>query len=135
MIAYLLDTNAVITALNARSPALMARITARTPGEIAIPAIVAHELYFGAYRSQKIEYNLENLRLFFADFPIIELTQDDTRCAGQIRAALAARGTPIGPYDILIAGQARARDLTLVTNNTGEFARVDGLTLDDWTRA
>lgn len=54
--------------------------------------------------------------------------------AGEIRAEMKRRGTPIRPYDILIAGQAKARGHTLVTNNTGEFSRIAGLRIEDWTR-
>ncbi|MFX8339484.1 PIN domain-containing protein, partial [Acinetobacter baumannii] len=62
------------------------------------------------------------------------LDRDDARAAGEIRAELARRGTPIGPYDILIAGQAMARGLPLVSNNTAEFQRIGGLRLEDWTK-
>jgi len=65
-------------------------------------------------------------------FEIVGFDQEDSRQAGAVRAMLAAVGTPIGPYDVLIAGQARARDLTLITRNTGEFSRVDGLRVEDW---
>ncbi|KKC32408.1 type II toxin-antitoxin system VapC family toxin [Devosia psychrophila] len=134
MIDYLLDTNAVITLLNDRSPALVERVTKSTPGSIGVPTIVAHELYLGAYRSQRVEFNLESLRLLFADFPTLDFSRDDAHSAGQIRSGLLRLGTPIGPYDVLIAGQAKARNLTLVTNNTSEFARVEGLSIEDWTR-
>jgi tRNA(fMet)-specific endonuclease VapC len=92
-----------------------------------------HELYYGAYRSQKVAFNLETLRLLFADLATLDLDREDARVAGEIRADLARLGTPIAPYDVLIAGQARARNLTLITNNTDEFARVPGLQLQDWT--
>jgi tRNA(fMet)-specific endonuclease VapC len=68
-------------------------------------------------------------------FPVLEFDQDDARHAGEIRAQLASKGTAIGPNDVLIAGQARARRLTLVTHNTTEFARVHGLKLEDWKGA
>ncbi len=67
------------------------------------------------------------------DLTVVDFTSDDARMAGAIRADLARAGTPIGPYDVLIAGQARVRDLCLVTNNTREFGRVSGLRLEDWT--
>lgn len=133
MIRALLDTNAVIALVGRRSPELLARIEAAEPGSLAISTIVAHELWYGAYRSQKVGFNLETLRLLFADLPILELDPEDARVAGEIRAELARAGTPIGPYDVLIAGQAKARGLLLVTNNTGEFRRVAGLMLEDWT--
>lgn len=62
----------------------------------------------------------------------MEFDQDDSRQAGAIRAALAMAGTPIGSYDVLIAGQAQARDFILITHNTGEFSRVNGLRIEDW---
>ena len=132
--AWLLDTNAVIALVARRSDALLRRVEAAEPGTLAISSIVVHELYFGAYRSQRIEFNLETLRLLFADLVILELDREDARTAGEIRATLARQGTPIGPYDVLIAGQARARGLVLVTNNFSEFQRVDGLKIEDWTQ-
>jgi len=131
---WLLDTNAVIALVTRRSEPLLRRVESSEPGALAISAIVAHELYFGAYRSQKIQFNLETLRLLFADLDILDLVQEDARAAGEIRAELARRGTPIGPYDILIAGQAMARGLPRVSNNTAEFQRIAGLQLEDWTR-
>ncbi len=131
---WLLDTNAVIALVTRRSDALLRRVETVEPGTLAISSVVAHELYFGAYRSQKIEFNLETLRLLFADLVILDLDQEDARTAGEIRAALARQGTPIGPYDVLVAGQAKARGLILVTNNLAEFQRVDGLKIEDWTR-
>jgi tRNA(fMet)-specific endonuclease VapC len=82
-------------------------------------------LYFGAYKSSRIEVNLaciDYLRL-----PVVEFDREDAQEAGQARVSLAAAGTPIGPYDVLIAGQAKARNLIAVTRNAREFARVAGL--------
>ena len=132
--AWLLDTNAVIALVTRRSDALLRRVEAAEPGTLAISAVVAHELYFGAYRSQRIAFNLETLRLLFADLVILDLDREDARTAGEIRATLARQGTPIGPYDVLVAGQAKARGLILVTNNVSKFQRVDGLKIEDWTR-
>jgi tRNA(fMet)-specific endonuclease VapC len=131
----LLDTNAVIALTTRRSDALLRRVEASEPGSLAISAIVAHELYYGAYRSQKVAFNLETLRLLFSDLPVLDLDREDARVAGEIRAELARLGSPIGPYDVLIAGQAKARGLTLVTNNTGEFSRVPDLRVEDWSLA
>lgn len=135
MIRHLLDTNAVIALVGRRSAELLARVEASEPGSLAISSIVAHELWYGAYRSQKVAFNLETLRLLFADLAILDFDREDARVAGEIRAELARQGMPIGPYDVLIAGQARARGLPLVTNNTGEFSRVTGLQLEDWIAA
>lgn len=131
---YLFDTNAAIALIGRKSASLVNRVTTDVEGAIAIPAIVAHELFFGAYRSVRVAFNLETLRIFFSDFSILAFDAQDARMVGEIRADLSARGTPIGPYDVLIAAQARAHDLTLITNNVREFARVDGLRVEDWTR-
>ncbi|WP_085035590.1 type II toxin-antitoxin system VapC family toxin [Ensifer aridi] len=134
MISHLLDTSAVLVLIGRKPDALVERVLACEQGSIGISAIVAHELYFGAHKSAKVAYNLETVRLLLADFPLLEFDRNDAFVAGEIRATLAVKGTPIGPYDALIAGQAKARGLTLVTNNVGEFQRVDGLSIDDWTR-
>lgn len=130
---FLLDTNAVISMLGRKSEPLLNRVLACSEGEIGIPTIVSHELYFGAYKSQKVSYNLETIRLFLRDFTILAFDQEDAIKAGDIRAELKRLGTPIGPYDMLIAGQAKARNLTLVSNNVREFERVADLRLEDWT--
>jgi tRNA(fMet)-specific endonuclease VapC len=130
---YALDTNAIITLVARRSDALLARILACEEGQIAVSSIVAHELFFGAYRSRKVAFNLETLRVLLADFIVVDFDREDARETGEIRAELAAKGTPIGPYDALIAGQAKARELTLITNNVAEFERVTGLRVEDWT--
>jgi tRNA(fMet)-specific endonuclease VapC len=116
-----------------RSDVLVNRILQSVDGTIGLPSIVTHELYFGAHKSAKVQHNLETLRLLCEDFPILEFDQRDAFTAGEIRAVLAVKGTPIGPYDVLIAGQAKARGLVLVTNNVGEFNRVDGLRVEDWS--
>jgi len=133
VITHLLDTNAVIALLGRKSASLAQRVLESEEGSIGLSSIVVYELYIGAYRSAKVSFNLETLRLVMADFPLVGFEREDAQLSGEIRADLAARGTPIGPYDVLIAGQAKARDLILVTNNVAEFFRVDGLRVEDWT--
>lgn len=133
MIRYTLDTNSIIALIKGK-PELVRHIVEKNEGEIAVSSIVAHELYFGVYRSQKIHENLQTLRLLLLDFPILAFDQEDARVSGEIRNELARVGTPIGPYDVLIAGQAKARNLTVVTNNLREFNRVENLEVEDWTR-
>jgi len=127
---YLLDANAVIALLNDTKSRTARRARRLKPGDVAISAIVVHELYYGAFKSQRTARNValvDSLR-----FEVVEFDQEDAKQAGEIRALLATRGAPIGPYDVLIAGQARARRLTLVTRNTTEFARVPDLRIEDW---
>ena len=126
---FLLDTNAVIALLKAH-PGFRDRLQRHPPKDFAIPSIVAHELFYGAYKSQNVAANLarvEGLRLEILDFD-----SEDAQCAGEIRARLAKAGTPIGPLDALIAGQALVRSLTLITHNRREFDRVEGLAVEDW---
>ncbi|MEX3983582.1 type II toxin-antitoxin system VapC family toxin [Paraburkholderia sp. EG287A] len=126
---YLLDTNAVIAILKG-DPAVVGRLRAHLPGDFGLPSIVVHELYYGAYKSQRAAENLARVEAL--QFEVVPFDTEDAQHAGELRAQLAAAGTPIGPYDALIAGQARARGLVLVTHNVREFARVDQLQVEDW---
>lgn len=130
MTRYLLDTNAVIALLNDAVSPLARQVRQHKPADICISSIVAHELFYGAFKSQRAEHNVTLVDSL--QFEVLEFDKEDARQAGQVRACLALKGTPIGPYDVLIAGQAKARNLTLVTGNTGEFMRVEGLASEDW---
>ena len=129
---FLLDTNLCIQILNNRSPHIQHQFQQHPPEQIALCSIVKAELLYGARHSQRVEVNLQLLRRFFA--PLQSLPFDDRSAeeAGQIRADLAAQGTPIGPNDLLIAATARAHDAVLVTHNSKEFTRVTNLRLVDW---
>jgi tRNA(fMet)-specific endonuclease VapC len=128
-VTFLLDTNAVIRILNG-DPGFERRVGRYRSEEIGVPSIVMYELYFGAFKGRLIASTIESIDAL--KFQTVDLNSEDAKAAGEIRAILNAAGTPIGPYDILIAGQALARDLTLVTHNTREFARVSGLRVEDW---
>ena len=127
---YLLDANAVIALLNDAASKAARRARQERPGDIAISAIVAHELFYGAFKSRRTAQNIALVDAL--QFPVIEFDNEDARQAGEVRASLASKGTPIGPYDVLIAGQAVARNMILVTRNAGEFGRVPGLRIEDW---
>jgi len=127
---YLLDANAVIALLNDAVSRLARRARREKPGDVAISAIVAHELFYGAFKSRRTAQNVALVDAL--QFSVLEFDREDARRAGEVRAFLAAKGTPIGPYDVLIAGQALARDMILVTHNTDEFRRVKGLRVEDW---
>jgi tRNA(fMet)-specific endonuclease VapC len=127
---WLLDTNAVIGLLRDHGSPIARRLRREDPSDVAISAIVAHELFYGAFRSRRAADNV--VLVDALQFPVIEFDREDAREAGRIRAFLSTAGGEIGPYDVLIAGQAVARDLTLVTHNTAEFARAPGLRIEDW---
>lgn len=126
---YLPDTNAFIAIMKG-DPKMLERMREKPPSDFGMPSIVRFELLYGAYKSQRIEANVARVEAF--PFEVLEFDPEDAAEAGQIRAQLALQGTPIGPYDVLIAGQARARGLTVITHNTKEFERVPGLHIEDW---
>ena len=126
---FLLDTNAVIGVLKGNER-LIAKLKQYQPADFGMSSIVSHELAFGAYNSQRVDQNLQIVEAL--QFDVLEFSKSDAHEAGKIRAALKKQGTPIGPYDVLIAGQAVARSLILVTNNMKEFKRVQGLNVEDW---
>ncbi len=127
---WLLDANAVIALLRNPVSRLARRVRQEHPADVAISAIVVHELFYGAFKSSRATQNVALVDAL--QFPVIEFDREDARQAGQIRAFLSASGLGIGPYDVLIAGQAVARDIVLVTHNTQEFARVPRLRIEDW---
>lgn len=127
---YLLDANAVIGLLNDAASRLAQRARREKPADVAISAIVAHELFYGAFKSRRVAHNVALVDAL--QFAVLDFDKEDARQAGKIRALLASMGTPIGPYDVLIAGQAMARHMVLITSNADEFARVPGLRLEDW---
>ena len=133
---YLLDTNAVIAVLKDQPPNVRNRLRrlVRRGVWIAVSTIVLYELWYGVARSQRRRENAERLRVFLSgNIDVARFDEDDAVTAGDLRAALETAGTPIDPYDLLIAAQALRSSATLVTANVSEFARVRGLDWQDWT--
>jgi tRNA(fMet)-specific endonuclease VapC len=135
---YCLDTNAVTVAINMRQPLLRPRLqrTLRAGIVVGVSAIVLFELWFGIENSNRREASAAELAKFLTSgvtpWPF---EPDDAKDAGEIRASLRRAGTPVGPYDILIAAQARRRGATLVTSNKREFLQVPGLRIEDWSQS
>ncbi len=134
MLKYLLDTNIVIYTMKNR-PQQVKRRFQKHKGEMCISAVTLGELVFGAEHSQQVERNLTDIEALAARLEVLPLDSKAAYHFGQIRAALYTIGQLIGPYDMLIAGHARASGLILVTNNVNEFERVPGLLLENWTGA
>jgi tRNA(fMet)-specific endonuclease VapC len=134
---YLLDTNACIALINRTSAAVRNRSQkALSRGEqLCVSSVVTFELWYGVAKSMRRTANAQQLEAFLVGpIVLLPLEDEDARFAGLIRAALQASGRPIGDCDILIAGQALARKLTLVTANVSEFSRVEGLSWQDWAK-
>ena len=131
-----LDTNVAIALLNGRPEAVRRRFdAARAMGTpIGLSMIVYHELMYGAAHSERRRANEEKIALFIAGggLGLLPFDEADAREAADIRAYLRREATPIGPYDALIAGQARRAGVPLVTANGREFVRVPGLVVTDW---
>ena len=129
---YLLDTNICIYLITQKSQDILHQLNKHKPTDIGLPSIVAFELYYGVYNSNNQQQNLEALEAFLSPFTIIPYEYLDAIASGKIRAQLKKTGQIIGPYDLQIAGQALQRELTLITNNEKEFARVQGLQIENW---
>jgi tRNA(fMet)-specific endonuclease VapC len=134
MLKYLLDTNIVIYTMKKR-PQQVKRRFQQHHGQMGISAVTIGELVFGAEHSQQVERNLADIEAMAARLEVLPFDDKAAYHFGQIRAALYRSGQPIGPYDMMIAGHARACGLKLVTNNLKEFQRVQGLVLEDWSEA
>jgi tRNA(fMet)-specific endonuclease VapC len=133
--SHLLDTNTVIDYLRRGSASnVTARVAAAPPGSVFICSVVLAELIYGAMRGSPPHRAsnlalIARLRIDFASLPFDDPAAEEY---GNVRAHLAALGTPIGPNDLMIAAIALANRFTLVTHNTAEFSRVPGLKLEDW---
>jgi tRNA(fMet)-specific endonuclease VapC len=132
MLKYLLDTNIVIYTMKNR-PQRVKRRFQRHHGQMGISAVTLGELVFGAEHSRQVEQNLKDIEALAARLEVLPFDNKAAYHFGQIRAALYRTGQPIGPYDMMIAGQGRAMGLILVTNSIKEFERVPGLLLEDWS--
>jgi tRNA(fMet)-specific endonuclease VapC len=108
------------------------RLLGTPPAEIAIPAVVLFEIEFGFARSNRSEKHWKQLRDFVSVTAILPFGPSEAKASAQIRYDVERIGTPIGPYDVLIAGTALSHGAVLVTHNTRELARVRGLTIEDW---
>jgi len=131
-----LDTNVVIGIMSGRSTSSIRRLREEVGGgtRVLIPTIVVHELRFGIANSARRAANEQALESFLAPYDTPSFDTADAAEAADIRVHLQRRGTPIGPYDLLIAAQARRRGAILVTGNFREFRRVPRLSVEDWTK-
>lgn len=127
----MLDTNISIYVIKNR-PRNMRELFNQHSGQLCLSSVSLAELLYGAEKSSKTDHNLEIVEGFAARLEVLPFGIKAATHYGQIRAELERAGTPIGPYDLMIAGHARGEGLVLVTNNTREFERVDGLRLDNW---
>lgn len=131
MLRYLLDTNVCIRVLRDRPPEVRERFNLEADS-LCISAVVLTELLHGAAKSSRPEHHRAEVERFAARLEVLPFDDIAADHAADIRATLERKGQPIGGYDLLIAGHARSRGLTIVTGNLVEFGRVDGLRCEDW---
>jgi tRNA(fMet)-specific endonuclease VapC len=131
MLRNMLDTNLCIRLLRDRPQGLRPRFNAEAD-TLCISTITLTELLHGAAKSAKPIENRREVEGFAARLSVLPFDEDAAAHAADIRADLERRGTPIGAYDLLIAGHARSQGLVVITGNLGEFRRVDGLRAEDW---
>ena len=129
---YLLDTNICIYIMNQHPLSVVDAFRKVGLKQCNISSITVSELQFGVFNSKKQAANQQHLTDFLAPFTILDYPYDATPFYGKLRADLKRSGQSIGPLDLLIAAHAIRRKLTLVTHNTDEFSRIDGLRIVDW---
>jgi len=129
---YLLDTNICIYAIKEQPSSVIDRLRSSKADDMAISAVTAFELWYGVHKSQHARKNSDALEAFLGSLTVLGFEDADARECGKLRARLEQLGTPIGPYDLQIAAQAKRHRLTLVTNNDAEFRRIPGLAIENW---
>ncbi|QEM82588.1 type II toxin-antitoxin system tRNA(fMet)-specific endonuclease VapC [Halomonas binhaiensis] len=132
MIKYMLDTNICIYTIKNKPPQVR-EVFKRHHEQLCMSSVTLMELIYGAEKSANPERNLHVIEGFAARLEVLPFNNDAAAHTGQLRAELAKAGTPIGPYDQMIAGHARSMGLVVVTNNVREFQRVPGLRIEDWS--
>jgi len=133
---YLLDTNAVIALLTNQPSSVRSRLrrAASRGASIGVSSVVLYELWSGVARSERRRENADRVRIFLSgNIKVVPFDAEDAVTAGDLDANLEKAGTPIGPYDLLVAAQALRSGATLVTAKVAEFARVHDLLWQDWT--
>lgn len=128
---FVLDTNTVIDYFKGRGK-VAERLLAVPPREIALPSIVAYEVWVGVLGSENAKRRQSQYEQFLSAIEVIPFDSTASRRAAELRHTLERRGASIGPLDTLIAGTALACGAALVTRNVKEFGRVAGLEVVNW---
>ena len=130
---YMLDTNICIYAIKHKPEKVFNKLQEVDPEDVCVSSVTYAELVHGVEKSAAVEKNRLALSMLLANIEIKNFDTDAADCYGKIRADLEKKGTPIGPLDMMIAGHAQSLDLTIVTNNVKEFARINNLKIENWT--
>lgn len=128
---YVLDTNTLIYFFKG-SGRVAERMFNKAPADIAVPAVVVFELLTGILKSESPKKRTKQLNSLLDAIKVLPFAEEEAKASAAIRASLEKKGTPIGPLDVLIAGTAMANRAVLVSHNSAEFSRIDGLRIEDW---
>jgi tRNA(fMet)-specific endonuclease VapC len=133
MLKYLLDTDICIYTIKNR-PVEVKLAFDQHYGQFCISSVTVMELVYGAEKSTNVERNLAVVEGFISRLDVLEYDKAAAFHSAQVRAELDRKGTPIGAYDLMLAGHARSQGLIVVTNNLREFSRVEGLRSETWVQ-
>lgn len=131
---YMLDTDTCIYIAKNHPPQVHKKFQAAQPGDITISSITYAELMNGAFKSQRIQENLQKLRAFSSFIEVLPFNAEASEIYGEIRSHLEKNGNIIGSYDLLIAAHALAENKILITNNKKEFKRAPNLITQNWIK-
>lgn len=129
---YLLDTDTLIFSLKGHK-GVLENLARHRHDPLEMSAASVMELYYGAYKSEKVALNLANVRRLESSFRVLPIDYTVTETFGMVKADLETKGTPLDDFDIVIAATALSFNTTLVTNNEKHFSRIEGLRLENWT--
>ena len=129
---YLLDTDTIIYSLKG-DDAIKKNLERHLSDPLKISVITLMELYYGAYKSNRVSGNLAKIKTIESSFEIIPPGNESAEIFGRLKASLQQTGTPLDDFDLIIASCALAHNLILVTNNEKHFRRIESLRLDNWT--
>lgn len=128
---FLLDTDTIILNLKGH-PAIKENLRRHLNDSLAVSIITCMELYYGAYKSSNIGVNISKIQMIERTLEVIPLGPESAQIFGMLKAQMEKKGTRLDDFDLVIAANALARNLTLVTNNIKHFKRIEGLKLTNW---
>ena len=132
LMKYMVDINVIIYLMNSKSLKLQNKFTSKSINEFCVSSITVAELIYGAKKSKNVEKNLNAVIKILSPFTIVDFNSMDAFEYGDIRTDLEMKGKIIGANDLLIAAQARRLNLIVLTANTKEYKRVEGLIVENW---
>ena len=130
---YLLDTNIIIYSLKGNQT-VQENLQMRRNDSLCVSVISLMELYYGAYKSQRVESNLAKVKTIEKTLKVIQAGEEIVELFGMLKAQLEAKGQSIDDFDLVIASTALAHNLILVTNNIRHFQKIEGLKLENWSQ-